>query len=222
MIVVVDYGRGNLFSLGQALRHLGFEHRVTDKPAEVESADRIVFPGVGAFGDAMRGLQDRKLVEPLLAAAAGGIPILGICVGCQLMLSRGEEFGNHQGLGLIPGVVSRLPDPRPNDPAAIRIPNVGWRALDIRPGRQLFGDMPQRQMFYFVHSYAPRPEIDAHVAATIAVNGEDIPVVIERDNIVGVQFHPEKSGPAGLAMLARFLGGDRAVNTQKEKQTQGA
>ncbi len=112
MIVVVDYGRGNLFSLGQALRHLNVAHEVTSDPDRVEAAERILFPGVGAFGDAMDGLRKRGLVEPLKAAAATGTPILGICVGCQLLLTHGEEFGRHDGLDLIPGTVRRLPDPR--------------------------------------------------------------------------------------------------------------
>jgi imidazole glycerol-phosphate synthase subunit HisH len=218
MIIVVDYGRGNLFSLGQALRHLGFEHRITDKPAEIETAERIIFPGVGAFGDAMQGLRQRGLVLPLMSAAARGVPILGICVGCQLLLSRGEEFGQHEGLGLIAGTVSRLPDPRPGDPAAIRIPNVGWRPLDVRPGGRVLGELSAGQMMYFVHSYAPRPDDDAHVSATIAVNGENVPVAVERDNIVGVQFHPEKSGPAGLALLARFVGGASTAEQPVGKQ----
>jgi len=205
MIVVVDYGRGNLFSLGQALRHLGVQYRISDKPQDLLSADRIIFPGVGAFGDAMQGLRERGLVDPLLAAAATGTPVLGICVGCQLLLSRGEEFGDHKGLDLIPGKVSRLPGPVAGDPAAIRIPNVGWRALNVRPGVAALGGLSTGQMMYFVHSYAPRPSNSAHVLATMAVNGEDIPVIIGRDNVIGFQFHPEKSGPAGLALLKAFL-----------------
>lgn len=218
MILIVDYGRGNLFSLGQALRHLGVEHRISDKPEELGSAERIIFPGVGAFGDAMKGLRERGLVAPLLAAARAGTPILGICVGCQLLLSRGEEFGNHEGLGLIPGTVSRLPSPRMGDAAAIRIPNVGWRSLDVRPGASMFGAMARGQAMYFVHSFAPRPENIAHVAATIAVNGEDVPVAVQRDNVVGVQFHPEKSGPAGLALLAGFLESGAAAGGPAEKK----
>ena len=205
MVVVIDYGRGNLFSLGQALRHLGVEHQISDEAADIEAADRIIFPGVGAFGDAMQGLRDRGLVEPLLMAAARGTPILGICVGCQLLLSRGEEFGLHEGLGLIPGTVRRLPELRAGDPGAIRIPNVGWRPLDVRPDAPVLGALPLGEMMYFVHSYAPRPDDPADVVATIAVNGESVPVAVRRNNVIGVQFHPEKSGPAGLALLAGFL-----------------
>ncbi len=206
MITVVDYGRGNLFSLGQALRHLGFAHTVSSDPADLDRADRILFPGVGAFGDAMEGLRARGLVEALRAAAERGVPILGICVGCQLLLGRGEEFGSHEGLGLIPGTVARLPGPREGDPAAIRIPNVGWRRLHVRPGAPVLGALGPDDMMYFVHSFAPRPDDPSHVSATIPVNGEDVPVAVRRGNIVGVQFHPEKSGPAGLKLLSQFLG----------------
>lgn len=206
MITVVDYGRGNLFSLGQALRHLGVEYTFSSEPADLGRAERIIFPGVGAFGDAMDGLRARGLIEPLRAAAERGVPILGICVGCQLLFSRGEEFGTHEGLGLIPGKVSRLPGPRDGDPAAIRIPNVGWRRIHVRPGATVLGALGPHDMLYFVHSFAPQPDDPAHVSATIPVNGEDVPVAVRRGNIVGLQFHPEKSGPAGLKLLSQFLG----------------
>ncbi|MEZ5670409.1 MAG: imidazole glycerol phosphate synthase subunit HisH [Alphaproteobacteria bacterium] len=208
MILVLDYGRGNLFSLGEALRHLGADYRISGDPAALAQAERIVFPGVGAFGDAMDGLRKRGLVAPLQQAAARGVPILGICVGCQLMLDRGEEFGAHAGLGLIPGAVARLPAPRSGDPDAIRIPNVGWRRLEVRPGAPVLDTLAPGTMMYFVHSYAPMVADPAHVAATIDVNGTAIPVAIHRGNLVGVQFHPEKSGPAGLALIGRFLAAD--------------
>lgn len=205
MIVVVDYGRGNLFSIGQALRHLGAAHEISADPERLVRAERIVFPGVGAFNDAMRGLEARGLVAPLKAAIAAGTPILGICVGCQLLLSQGEEFGTHEGLGIIAGTVSRLPEPRPGDPAAIRIPNVGWRAPRVRPGAPVLSALGDGEMVYFVHSYAPAPDDPSHVLATIPVNGRDVPVAVGRDNVIGVQFHPEKSGPVGLRLLAAFL-----------------
>lgn len=204
-VVVVDYGRGNLFSLGQALRHLGVAHEISSDPGQIAAASRIVFPGVGAFGDAVKGLRERHLNEPLKSAAAAGTPILGICVGCQMLLSKGEEFGEHEGLGLIPGTVARLPEPALSDPAATRIPNVGWRSLSVRNGAPVLDVLGADDLMYFVHSYAPMASEPAHVLATIPVNGADIPVAVGRDNIVGVQFHPEKSGPAGLRLLARFL-----------------
>ncbi len=210
-VLIVDYGRGNLFSLARALEHLDAAYQVSGDPEMLELAERVIFPGVGAFGDAMRGLMERGLVEPLKAAAHRGTPILGICVGCQLLLSKGEEFGAHEGLDLIPGTVGRLPDLRPDDPNATRIPNVGWRWLDVRPGATILGALGENDLMYFVHSYAPMAENEEHVSATIPVNGVDIPVAVRRDNVVGVQFHPEKSGPAGLRLLDRFLKADIRV-----------
>lgn len=208
MILVVDYGRGNLFSIGQAMRHLGAAYQVSGDLSLLERADRIIFPGVGAFGDAMQGLRERGLIEPLKDAVARGTPLLGICVGCQLLLSRGEEFGLHDGLDLIPGTVARLPGPRPDDKAAIRIPNVGWRRLQVRPGAALLDALGEDDLMYFVHSYAPMVDRPEHIAATIRVNGADVPVAVQRANIFGVQFHPEKSGPAGLRVLDGFLKAD--------------
>ncbi len=205
MNVVVDYGRGNLFSIGQALAHLDAPYKTSGAPDDIETAERIIFPGVGAFGEAMKGLRDRRLVEPLKAAAARGTPILGICVGCQLLLSRSEEFGDHDGLDLVPGTVSRLPSPRPDDRAAIRIPNVGWRKLSVNPDAPVLRNVGNDDLMYFVHSYAPMAHNQTDVAATIRVNGHDVPVAVESRNLVGVQFHPEKSGPAGLKVLRRFL-----------------
>lgn len=202
MIVVVDYGRGNLFSTGQALRHLGVEYDVTADPEAVGRARRIVLPGVGAFGDCMEGLRTRGLIEPLKGAAANGVPMLGICVGAQVMLDAGEEFGRHEGLGLVPGTVRRLPEVH-GKPDAIRIPNVGWRSLRAHGG--FLGKMPEGAMVYFVHSYAPFVASEADIAATITINGVDVPVAFRRGNIVGFQFHPEKSGPIGLSLLARFV-----------------
>lgn len=204
-VVVVDYGRGNLFSLGQALRKLGTEPVISDDPTMLARADRIIFPGVGAFGDAMAGLRQRGLIEPLRAAARSGTPILGICVGCQLLLTRGDEFGQHDGLDLIPGTVALLPEPQAGDPAGVRIPNVGWRPLDVRKDAPVVGSLKPDDWMYFVHSYAPMVDDENDIAATIRINGADIAVAIARGNIVGVQFHPEKSGPAGLRLLARFL-----------------
>lgn len=205
MTVVVDYGRGNLFSLGQALAHLGADFEISDDPRTVAAAERIVFPGVGAFGDAMAGLARRGLVAPLRTAAAKGVPILGICVGCQLLLSVGEEFGNHPGLDIIPGTVRRLPAPDADGIAAVRIPNVGWRAVEAAPDDPVVGPLAGGDMVYFVHSYAPFVNDPGHAIGWLTVNGTRAPVAVRHGNVVGVQFHPEKSGPVGLALLDRFL-----------------
>jgi len=205
VIAVVDYGRGNLFSLGQALRHVGAEFELTDNPTKVDAASKIVLPGVGAFADCMANLHERGLAEPVIAAARRGTPLLGICVGCQILLEQGEEFGIHRGLGLIGGAVRKLPEPRDGDPDPIRIPNVGWRTLSVSPASRLFSRLPPETMMYFVHSYAPEPATASDVSAHIAVNGRDAAAALERGRIYGVQFHPEKSGPAGLALLAAFV-----------------
>ena len=203
MIAVVDYGRGNLFSLGQALRHLGASYEITENPELILAADQVILPGVGAFADAMEGLAGRGLIEPLREVARRGTPLLGICLGMQMLVDRSEEFGPHEGLGLIPGTVKRLPEGDGSD--AIRIPNMGWRSLRPAPGNPFLEDLATGTMVYFVHSYAPVVKDGAHMAATIEVNGVDVAAVIRRDNVVGYQFHPEKSGPAGLDLLRRFL-----------------
>jgi imidazole glycerol-phosphate synthase subunit HisH len=205
LIVVVDYGRGNLFSLGQALRQFGIPHELTDSPAKIAAAAALILPGVGAFGDVMAGLVARDLVAPIKAAIARGVPFLGICVGCQVLLDAGEEFGWRAGLGVIPGTVPRLPAPRADDPDAIRIPNVGWRPLLVRPGEPLFAGAGPLPMVYFVHSYAPRVADERYAVAHIAINGASVPAAIRKDNVVGVQFHPEKSGRVGLAILRNFV-----------------
>ena len=210
-VLVIDYGRGNLFSLGQALRHLDVDIEISGDPCRIGAAERIVFPGVGAFGDAAAGLVERGLVEPLQEAARRGTPLLGICVGCQMLMDHGEEFGRNDGLGLIAGSVSRLPIPQAGDPTSTRIPNVGWRRLDVRPDAPMLDALGQNDMVYFVHSYAPRPADDKNVLATLAMNGEDVPVAVRKDNIVGVQFHPEKSGAVGLRLLRRFVNPEGAL-----------
>ena len=204
MIAVIDYGRGNLFSLGQALRHLGAAYETTQDPQRILAAERVILPGVGAFGDAMEGLASRGLVEPLRQAARRGTPFLGICIGMQLLVDRSEEFGDHEGLGLIRGAVRRLPGPT-GAPDDVRIPNVGWRTLRVAPGETFLDGIAAGTMVYFVHSYVPILDDPGEVAASIRINGADVAAVIRRGNIVGYQFHPEKSGESGLALLDRFL-----------------
>ena len=219
MNIVVDYGRGNLYSLGQALRHIDVDHVIVPDPTGFERATHIIVPGVGAFGDASRELAARGFVAPLRAAAARGVPILGICVGCQLLLSRGEEFGDHAGLDLIPGTVSRLPDPQPDDPEGVRVPNVGWRRLDIRASTAGLDAVGDGGFVYFVHSYAPFPDHPADILASVRINNRDVPAAVGRSNVTGFQFHPEKSGPTGLAILSRFFGHDgmvRATATDRQ------
>jgi glutamine amidotransferase len=201
-VTVVDYGRGNLFSISQALRFLGYDINVSADPAEITRSARIILPGVGAFGDCMNGLVSRGLDRAVKLAASHEIPILGICVGAQVMLDIGEEFGRQEGLGLVPGSARRLPESN-GGPDSIRIPNVGWRQLQSRSS--VFEDVPESAMVYFVHSYAPFVDDARDIAATISINGIEAPVAFRRGNILGFQFHPEKSGPVGLRLIDKFM-----------------
>lgn len=200
MIIVVDYGRGNLYSIAQALSVLGAAHRITADAADVASASRIVLPGVGAFGDAMAALDRAGLVAPLRASAEAGTPILGICLGMQLLADESSEFGSHRGLGLIPGTVNRLPE------GEMRIPNVGWRRLEWRdPAAEAAAGQAADSMVYFVHSFAFAPADPNHVVAHTRFNGATPAAIVRRGAVVGMQFHPEKSADGGLALIEWFL-----------------
>jgi imidazole glycerol-phosphate synthase subunit HisH len=202
--VVIDHGRANLFSLCHALKHLEIPFAVSAEPGGIAAATRIFLPGVGAFGDVMKGLRERGLVAPLLEAIARRVPTLGICVGMQILSEGSEEFGRHPGLAVLDGRVRRLPD-LPAGERGIRVPNVGWRALKPRAGDPVLGDLAPETMTYFVHSYAFGPARASDVAATIDFNGRAIAAVVRRGSVMGFQFHPEKSGPAGLALIRRFM-----------------
>jgi len=200
--VVVDHGRANLFSLRQALLHLGISHEASADPTSVESATRLFLPGVGAFGDVMNAIRRRGLIGPIRNAIERRVPLLGICVGMQILADSGEEFGQHAGLGIWGGVVRRLPESRTGD-CSMRIPNVGWRQLHPRNGK--FSNLRTGDMAYFVHSYALSPINFENVEATFQFNGVAFPAIVRRGNVVGFQFHPEKSGPVGLSLIERFM-----------------
>lgn len=202
MIVIIDYGRGNLFSIEQALRHLRADYSVSGDPALIAGANRLILPGVGAFGDAMQTLFARGLVEPIRQSARRGIPLLGICLGMQLLFERSVEFGEHAGLALIKGSVGPLPS------GDMRVPNVGWRKLVPNLGNKMLEDVESDTMVYFVHSFVARPADPSVVAATIPFNGENATIAVASGNIAGYQFHPEKSGHVGLALLEKFVSAD--------------
>jgi glutamine amidotransferase len=204
-VALIDYGSGNLASAAKALsragRDSGHEIIVTAKPDDVKNAERIVLPGVGAFADCMRGLSAVPgMVEALEEKVIrDGAPFLGICVGMQLMAMVGREFGDHAGLGWIKGEVVKL---EPGD-ASLKIPHMGWNNLKIEKPHPLLAELPEGADVYFVHSYQMKPEPDALLATTDY--GGPVTAAIGRDNLVGTQFHPEKSQAVGLKLLANFL-----------------
>lgn len=206
-VVVVDYGLGNLFSVGRALTAAGGSPTLSSDAKAIMAAERLVLPGVGAFGDGIKGLRDRGLVEPLKEYARTGRPLIGLCLGMQLLLTSGDEFGRHEGLDLIPGRVTLLA-PTGDDGKPLKMPHIGWSELVPGPAGwngSPFQDLPPRPQVYFVHSFAPRPDDAAHALAYCSYGSERFCAAVRRDNLSGCQFHPEKSGPNGLAILARFL-----------------
>jgi glutamine amidotransferase len=208
-VTVIDYGVGNLLSVRRAFEHFGAEVILAETAAQLAAADRLVLPGVGAFGDGMAGLRARHLVEAVVQHAAGGRPFLGICLGMQMMLDASEEFGEHAGLGIIPGKVKAI-SPVGRDGRPHKIPHIGWSALAVPPGHAPWGHgllhgITPGDAVYFVHSFTAVPTSDAHRLADCDYDGLAISAAIGRDNIYGCQFHPEKSGRVGLRMIANFL-----------------
>ena len=199
MIAIVDYGVGNLFSLRSSLAKLGLEAAVTADPGVMRKADRLILPGVGAFADAMAKLEATGLV-PVLQEEAKTKPLLGICLGMQLLFERSYEYGTHAGLGLIPGEVCPL-EPDLTD-KSLKVPQIGWNALHIVREDPLFRYIQEGEYVYYVHSYYAK-----HCAeSTLAVSGYSIPVTgaVRCGKVYGTQFHPEKSGDAGLRILKAF------------------
>lgn len=202
MIAVIDYGAGNLRNVCKALEHIGAAITLTADARVIDRADKVVLPGVGAFADCLMGLQQRKLIEPCLAAARSGRPFLGICVGMQLLFEAGEEMGEWPGLGLIPGRIVRF-DARLAT-QRLPVPHIGWNRVRLaQPSHPIFAGIANGSYAYFAHSYHAAPDDAADVIAT-ADYGYDFPAVVARGNVWGIQFHPEKSQAVGLAMLRNF------------------
>ena len=198
MTAIVDYGVGNLFSLQSSLAAIGAEAIVTADPAVLRAADRIILPGVGAFGDAAQKLRGTGLADLLKELAATGKPLLGICLGMQLLFDKSYEFGEFEGLGLIPGVVRPIADVIPAD---YKIPHIGWNALRFTAPSPLFDRITEGDCVYFVHSFYA--DCGESVIAT-AEYGAPLTAAVAKGNIYGCQFHPEKSGAVGLAILKAF------------------
>ena len=202
MVAIVDYGVGNLFSLKSSLGALGVETVVTAREETLRSADKLILPGVGAFGDAAELLKSTGLGRVVREQAEEGKPLLGICLGMQLLFEESEEYGRHRGLGLIPGRVVSM---EPVVPRGYKVPHIGWNALHFpnsRPKDPLFRYIQEGECVYFVHSYYAA-HCDESVIAT-AEYGPELTAAVRRGNVMGTQFHPEKSGAVGLNILRAF------------------
>lgn len=203
-VTVVDYGIGNILSVTRALEHCGAEVTLESSPLFIAKAKRLVLPGVGAFGDGMAELQQRNLVDALREYAASSRPLLGICLGMQMLLDGSDEFGSSTGLGLIPGWVRKLPAQ-----PGIKLPHIGWSAIRPPQGStwadSLLQDVEPGHEMYFVHSFHAEPTDPAHRLAETRYGDFAYCSVVRKDNITGCQFHPEKSGEAGLSIIRNFL-----------------
>lgn len=205
MIGIVDFGGGNLFSLDRALERLGHKRRIISRPDEVDDVSQMIVPGVGAYGEAMRQLTDLKFDTAIKTFAASGRPLIGICLGMQLLVDGSKEFGCHQGLGLIPGEVRKIP--AKSGPGSVRIPNIGWRLITPSDDKSGFPGLSTHETFgYFVHSYCVEVGDPRDLKAWTAVNDVRVAAIIGRNNVLGFQFHPEKSGERGIDLLSTALG----------------
>lgn len=208
-VTVVDYGVGNLHSVRRALESCGCDRVVVSTdPADLDSADRLILPGVGAFADGMRGLRERSLVDPIVRFARSGRPLLGICLGMQMLATQSEEFGSHAGLDLIPGRVVAIPR-RAVDGSTLKVPFIGWTPVSLTDGGSADGSLlashPPQAAVYLVHSFHTQPDDPSHLLATYAFGGHRITAAIRSGNVTGFQFHPEKSGTVGLEILRKFV-----------------
>ncbi|MEE9558832.1 MAG: imidazole glycerol phosphate synthase subunit HisH [Candidatus Brocadiales bacterium] len=200
MIAVVDYGMGNLRSVQKAVEKVGFDSVLVDSPEGLEGVEKVVLPGVGAFRDAMQGLRDRGLIDPILRHISEEKPFLGICLGLHVLFTESEEDGPCKGLGVIPGKVVRF---RGN---GLRIPHTGWNQVCFKKDVPITKGIPQDSYMYFVHSYYVCPDDPDEIAAVTEYGGE-FPSAICKGNIFATQFHPEKSQANGLALIKNFAGG---------------
>lgn len=208
-VTIIDYGMGNLYSVARAFEHIGARVVVASSPGDVERAEHLVLPGVGAFGDGMRELSRRGLVDPINRYVEAGRPFLGICLGMQMMFEGSEEFGEHKGLGLLPGRVVPIPA-ETSSGGRRKVPHVGWNELvipDTCPAWEgsILGGVPAGTAVYFVHSYTAVPADPVNRLADCHYEGFRVAAVVAGGTAYGCQFHPEKSGTAGITILRNFL-----------------
>lgn len=220
-VAIVDYGVGNLFSIGQACSHAGMRSRVTARASEILAADCVILPGMGAFSDAMAALDRLDLVEPLRDYAASGRLLVGICLGMQLVMTESYEFGRHRGLGLIEGPVVRFVEPRAQSGGRLKVPQVGWNRITVVPGTYGWSTSPlagvrDGAFMYFIHSFYPEPQNPEVVLAITDYGNVRFCSSLMHRNIFATQFHPERSGPEGvkiygtIAAIARRPAGVRS------------
>ncbi len=211
-VSIIDYGINNLKSVSKAFEKIGRTYRIIDEPDDVFSAQSLILPGIGAFGDGMNALREKGLIEPIRQRIREGTPILGICLGMQMLFTESEEFGLHRGLDLIPGRVVPFKQPDEVNIKGYKIPHMGWNELN-KPGpddnglkwvNTLLENTVEGTDVYFVHSFYPIPENREEVIATTVYGNQEFCSVAVKNNITGTQFHPEKSGEAGLNMLKEF------------------
>ena len=208
-VSIVDYGMGNIKSVCRALEHVGAKPNLCSDPEKLKCADRVILPGVGAFGDGMVELKKTGMDQALVAYADAGRPLLGICLGMQLLFDSSEEHGSHQGLGLIPGTVQNIPT-KSEDGWLCKIPHIGWSPILTgttcnRWNKSILENIPQHACFYFVHSYVAVPNESKYILAECLYGRTNLTAVARNENMIGTQFHPEKSGRLGLRLLHNFM-----------------
>ena len=195
MIAVIDYGMGNLRSVQKAFEYLGYKAVITQQPSEIQKADKVVLPGVGAFKDAMQTIKQKGIDKVLYDVVKQKKPLLGICLGMQMFFEKSYEYGEHKGLAILQGEIVKLPE-------GVKIPHMGWNSLNIKKKNPLFEGLSQEPYVYFVHSYHLNTEADIVSATTYY--GKEIQVAAQKENVFALQFHPEKSGDVGLNILQNF------------------
>lgn len=199
MIAIIDYDAGNIKSVEKAMQFLGQEVKITDRPDEILAADKVILPGVGAFGDAMRNLKERGLDTVIHQVIEKRTPFLGICLGLQLLFERSEESPGVEGLGILPGEILRIPAAE-----GLKIPHIGWNSLHLEHQGRLFEGIEEQAYVYFVHSYYLKAKEESYVKASTEY-GTHIHASVEKENVFACQFHPEKSGEVGLKILNNFV-----------------
>lgn len=199
MIAIIDYGVGNLFSVEKAFAQFTDDVQVTSDQAAIEQAEKLVLPGVGEFGACMKNLVASGLIPTIMKRISAGVPLLGICVGLQVLFDGSEESPDAKGLGVFRGMVRKINAP------GLKVPHMGWNSVEVsQPGLGLFKDIPKTPYFYFVHSYHAVPE-DSSIVAAVTEYGEGLTAAVARDNVMATQFHPEKSGDVGLLVIKNFI-----------------